>query len=519
MKILSVAQMQMVEKTADAGGLSYNQMMKNAGRGIALWMLEHLSFQNGVIGLIGSGNNGGDTLIALDTLAQKGIRTIGFIIRDRGEDQLIADYLDHGGSVIDLSQNQNLSYFKASLSPGAIILDGVLGTGLRLPLRGLLCDVMATLHHMVKNSPGALVIAVDCPSGMDCDSGEVSEEILHAQHTLCIAAIKQGLLKPPGCTFVGNLHRIDIGIENLNRKLEQGIPILIDQAYVADHLPLRPPTGHKGTFGTCLIVAGTQPFTGAAYLSGKAAYRSGCGLVNIATLDKVQSALSGQLVETVWTVLPEVAGTYGIDGIELLNAKFSSADADSLIIGPGWGMMKKNIEFLDQLLDILPIGLSLLVDADGLKLLTHLDSWWERLPAHTVLTPHPGEMSILTGLDIPEIQSNRWQVAREFARQWDVVLVLKGAVTVIAAPSGDLLINPVCDPALATAGSGDVLAGVIGGLMAQGSPVLNASAIGTWIHGQAGLFAKQRLGSDAAVTAMDILDSLPNTIRITRKDI
>lgn len=510
MKIVTVRQMQAIEKSADSSGLTYMQMMRNAGLGIANWVYTHLPTKPGVIGLVGSGNNGGDTLIALRTLSDFGIRTSAFIVKNRKDDPLISDLISSGGSCVDILDNAFFAKLEASLLSGVIVLDGILGTGFRLPLRGKLSGQMALIYDLVENSSGTRIIAVDCPSGLDCDTGECSEFTIHAEHTLCMAAVKKGLLRMPGCSFTGDLAFIDIGISNLNEYNSDILPETIDQYWVRKNIPERQNAGHKGTFGTCLIIAGTRPYTGAAYLAGKAAYRSGCGLVNIGTISAVQKSLSGGFAETVWTVLPELNDGYDECGAETLKNHFKSADA--LVLGPGWGIYHQQEVFLRQLLPSIPRRMPTLIDADGLKLLKRIDHWWEQMPENAILTPHPGEMSILSGLDIREIQANRWQTARKYAQKWEVVLILKGALTIIAYPSGSLFVVPISDSALATAGSGDVLSGLIGGILAQGWECSLTAVIGAWMHAQAGLAAKTKIGNNYSVTAVDILEAIPDVI-------
>ena len=512
MDIVTVNQMQAIEKSANAGGLSYDQMMQNAGVGIAKWVKENLSLQNGVVGLVGAGKNGGDTLIALKSLSIHGIRTIAFLVKARGDDPLITAYLDAGGQVVDISRNTNLDILRAALLPGTILLDGILGTGLRLPLRGILRDVMAGIQDTVKNRPGGCVIAVDCPSGMDCDTGEVSPVTLPAMHTLCMAAIKQGLLKHPGRSTAGQLHIIQIGIGNIRDHLAERLPEMLEADHVHQLRPRRPSSGHKGTFGTCQIIAGTAAYTGAAYLAGKAAYRVGCGLVDVATQDVVQRCLAGQLVESVWTILPESAGGYDHGGASIIVDHLKKADA--LVVGPGLGLAAPTRVFMQRLVEKLPHELPVVFDADGLKLLGSRKDWYERLPEQVIITPHPGEMAVLCGQPVDEIQADRWGTASRYAQLWGVVLILKGAETVIALPDGGVLVNPVSDASLATAGSGDVLAGMIGGLLAQGLSPQAASVVGVWQHAQAGLLAKTALGSDASVTACDLLDYIHETFLI-----
>lgn len=507
MKIVSVEQMQAIERSADAGGLSYATMMHKTGRGIADWVYQHIFEWQSVIGLVGSGNNGGDTIIALNCLAKHGIRTIAFLVKDRGNDPLLEEYRLNGGALVDLSGNRKLDIFQASLVPGTVVLDGILGTGLKLPLRGSLQIVMANIHKLLENRLDLLIIAVDCPSGVDCDTGEVSEVTISADHTLTMAAMKQGLLRHPARAYAGDFHYIGIGIDDLSKHVTADLPTMIDQDVICTNYPQRPDCGHKGTFGTCLVVAGSEPYIGAAYLTGTSAYRAGCGLVNMAAIKAVHHSLSGRLIEAVWTLLPDLSGAYDPQAVEILHRAMSTADA--MVLGPGWGLSEQNAVFLEGVLRTTPKNLPTLFDADGLKLLSQLKCWWTLLPENSVLTPHPGEMSVLTGLEIDQIQSNRWEIARHYAELWNVVLVLKGAVTVVAAPGEDVHVNPISNAALATAGSGDVLSGVIGGLLAQDISAHAASILGVWIHSQAGVLAGKKLGTDLSVTALEILECLP----------
>jgi NAD(P)H-hydrate epimerase len=431
---------------------------------------------------------------------------MAFLVKKRKNDLVIEDYIAEGGEVIDISSNQTLNVLKAALMPGAILLDGVLGTGLRLPLRGKLLQIMTSVSHLVKNRPETLKIAVDCPSGVDCDTGEVSKATISADLTLSMAAVKQGLLKHPARSYAGEIYTVDIGISEISDHFDVDYPEMINESYVLENIPKRPEDGHKGTFGTCFVIAGSEPYTGAAYLTGKAAYLAGSGLVQIATQKCVQNCIAGELIEAVWSILPRENASYATDGIELI--KDDILKADSLVIGPGWGVTDINAAFLVRLLKVIPRTMPTLIDADGLKLLTQIENWSALLPENVVLTPHPGEMSVLTGLDMESIQSNRWKIAQEFAGRWDVNLVLKGALTVIASPTKEIFINPVSDSALATAGSGDVLSGIIGGLLAQDVPAEKAASLGVWLHAQAGVEARKTLGTDVSVTAKNILENV-----------
>jgi NAD(P)H-hydrate epimerase len=303
---------------------------------------------------------------------------------------------------------------------------------------------------------------------------------------------------------------------------------------VASLLPDRPADAHKGTFGTALIAAGSVNFTGAALLAGQAAYRAGAGLVTLAVPSVLHAVLAGQLPEATWLLLPHEVGVISANAAEVLAKDFEHATA--LLIGPGLGLEDTTRDFIERLLTgktgpkrsagqmgfmpgqgpkadeknaTLP---PLVFDADGLKLLARLPEWPKLLPAGAILTPHPGEMAILTGISKEEIQTDRLATARKYAQSWGHIVVLKGAFTVVAAPDGRVTVIPVASSALARAGTGDVLAGLIVGLRAQGVEAFEAAVAGAWIHAQAGLYAADDLGTTASVLAGDVLGSIPDVI-------
>jgi NAD(P)H-hydrate epimerase len=303
---------------------------------------------------------------------------------------------------------------------------------------------------------------------------------------------------------------------------------------VSGLLPERPLDAHKGTFGTALIAAGSASYTGAALLAGKAAYRVGAGLVTMAVPSMLHTALAGQFPEATWSLLPHERGFFSREAAKKLAESFERATA--LLVGPGFGMEESTQAFLDDLLTgnsapkkvpgrmgflqepqakkeepatNLP---AMVIDADGLKLLAKIKDWHKILPAPAVLTPHPGEMAILTDLSTEEIQNDRIGIATQYAKFWGHVIVLKGAFTVIAAPDGNSTVVPVASPALARAGTGDVLAGLIVGLRAQGLDAYDAAVAGAWIHAQAGLVAADDLGSVASVLAGDVLEAVSDVM-------
>lgn len=513
-KYLSVVEMQAIEREADASGFTYAQMMEHAGNNLADTILDDFGYliDDGVLGLVGSGNNGGDTLVALARLAEDGWRTAAALLRPRPPgDPLIERLHLAGGQIIFPTGLPDPEALAAYLADYGLLLDGVLGTGFRLPLKpdlAALLDCVKTALREMEKPP--VVVAVDCPSGIDCDSGQVAAETIPADLTVTMAAVKQGLLMFPAFNFVGEIRVVGIGLPRGGAGLNAWQAVsgfLVDEAWVRRVLPPRPANAHKGTFGTCIIAAGSLNYTGAVLLAGEAAYRSGAGLVTLAVPAPLHAALAGRLPECTWLLLTHKNGFISSPGAAVVGEALENAEA--LLFGPGFGLDADTGEFIDRLLSHQRLaqapGFPVVVDADGLKLLGRLADWPQRLPGPAVLTPHPGEMSLLTGLSIAEIQKARLDIARGFSREWGHVVVLKGAFTIIAAPDGVTAVIPEATPALARAGTGDVLAGLIAGLRAQGVPAFEAAAAGAWIHARAGIAASNDLGNPASVIAGDVL--------------
>ena len=533
MKLVSVAEMQAIEREADSSGLSYAEMMKNAGEGLAKQV--HYRFDNGrckaVMGLIGAGNNGGDGLVALTWLAQNGWETRAYLVCQRAEDDPnLAAFIEAGGVSLSLEDDPEFAHLDAWLDASVVLLDAVLGTGFHLPMRKSMGDILA---HVADSPTRPFVVAVDCPSGVDCDSGEAAEECVPADLTVCMAAVKQGLLRMPAWQLLGELETVSIGLSEDLTGLK-GIDLeVILQKDVCRMLPKRPLVSHKGTYGTVMVVAGSVNFAGAAYLASKAVYRIGAGLVQTAVPGPLYEVLAGQLPEAIWLVLPDEMGVIHQKGAALVRENLERTSV--LLLGPGWGLEDTTAGFLKSLLDtklskpkragigfVGGLGKALdqektslppiVMDADGLKLLDTLPDWPHLLPPESILTPHPGEMSILSGLPVSEIQAEREVLAGVYAREWGHVVVLKGAFTVIASPDGRTAVIPIASSALASAGMGDVLAGMIAGLRAQGLPAYEAACTGAWLHAQAGLAAAERCGCEASVIASDVLDAIPRVL-------
>lgn len=537
MKLVAVEQMMAIEKQADSQGLTYDMMMENAGQGLAE-VVQALPIDEGereIVGLVGSGNNGGDTLVALAHLAADNWRARAYLVK-RAPDPLVERLRKAGGEVISADEDRDFARLTSAVENATIVLDGVLGTGIKLPVRGNAASVLARVQTILDDAiEPPYVVAVDCPSGVDCDTGEAAAESLPADLTVTMAAVKEGLLKLPAYELIGDLQVVDIGLPNDLPALAAVRTEVAEQDLVASILPARPNDSHKGTFGTALIAAGSVNYTGAAALAGKAAYRVGAGLVTLAVPSQLHAALAGGFPEATWILLPQELGVIAKDAASVLQAAFGKASA--LLVGPGLGLEATTSDFMSDLFmrqlpnhpaagrigflqappGVKPEGAEgaippLVLDADGLKLIAKLPTWHKLLPAPAVLTPHPGEMAVLTGLDKDVIQGNRREIAVRFAAEWGHVVVLKGAFTIVAAPDGRTTTIPVASAALARAGTGDVLAGLIVGLRAQGVGAYEAAVAGAWIHAQAGLYAADLLGTTASVLASDLLGRLPDVL-------
>ena len=534
MKLVTVSQMQAIEKEADAGGLTFEQMMENAGRGLADLVLDLYvdEVEPEVVGLVGSGNNGGDTLVALSALAAAGWKARAYLVK-RKKDELVKRFAEAGGEL--LSGENAFEKLAEALGTADVLLDGVLGTGIKLPLKKDVAELLSEVNDILDGfDEFPLVIAVDCPSGVDCDSGEVADETIPADLTVTMAAVKQGMLKLPAFEYVGDLEVVDIGLPDDLASFKDLQTEVADEDSVSILLPERPLDSHKGTFGTALIAGGSINYTGAVLLAGEAAYRVGAGLVTMAVPAPLHGTLAGRFPEATWVLLPHEMGVISSNGAEVLAKNFERASA--LLIGPGFGTENSTKEFIENLLDgkysakktTQRIGFvrqeaekseenqsklpPLVLDADGLKLLAKISDWSKKISTPAVLTPHPGEMSALTGLSKEEIQESRQEIASKYAKEWGHVVVLKGAFTIIAAPDGRITVIPVASPALARAGTGDVLAGLIVGLRAQGLEAFESAVAGAWIHAQAGLYAADDLGTSASVLAGDVLNSVSDVL-------
>lgn len=530
-KIVSVDLMVAIEKQANESGLSYDQMMENAGKAVAERILSYWPLARGwdILILVGPGNNGGDGLVAGYYLASAGAKVSYYMLKERPEGDINLNRVqDMNAKITIAATDRGSRVLNELIDSSNLVIDALLGTGFELPLRGeaqvLLRKVGA---RMDQRAIGPYVAALDCPSGLDCDTGQTAPECIAADITVTLAAAKKGLLILPGADYTGEIFVGDIGLNAKNSHLAEIDLEMMDSSLARAWLPHRARDAHKGTFGRVLIVAGSINYPGAAILAARGAYRSGSGLVTLAVPEPIYLALVSLLPEATWIVLPHDQGVISTGAVDVLEESIASTEV--LLIGPGFSQERSAEQFLRNLIagtaSAEEIGFMntgdpnvrvqlppLVVDADALKLLVEIGNWESLIPASSILTPHPGEMSALTGESVDQIQQKRVETAQEWSLKWGHVVVLKGAFTVIASPDGRTMVIPVATAALASAGTGDVLAGIIAGLRGQGLEAYEAAALGAYLHGRAGELAAEIYQTTASVIAGDIADTLSEAI-------
>ena len=512
MKIVPPQQMRDIEDRSEELGVSKDTLMENAGQSIAKYLLNTTKNLVGtrVVLLVGQGNNGGDGIVAATRLDQLGAKVEVYLCAAVPKYQAMTDLLQQRGvQVSRIQEDCDLSQLREALELAEVVVDAVLGTGLSRAIKDPLSSILFCLQEERKRRPEVRLLAVDTPTGLDPATGLVDPACVAADATLTLGNPKSGLYRFPGAEFTGKVEVMDIGLPS---GLDDDIRIdLITPNDARDVLPPRPLGGHKGTFGRTLVVAGSRHYVGAAYLAATAAGRSGAGLVTVATPSSVQMVLASKAVEP--TFLPLTESTFGGLAPEAANEVIKVAsDYESLLIGCGLGREPATEDFLRRLL-LEKVGLPpMVVDADALNFLASTQSWEDHFSELAILTPHLGEMARLTSLSVSEISDNRIEVAQEYAHKWNKLVVLKGAFTVVGFPSGEVRQSPFANPAMATAGTGDVLGGVLSGLLAQEISLNNAATLGVYLHGLAGERVRDKLG-DAGMLAGDLLPEIPRAVK------
>ncbi|GAB6905244.1 Bifunctional NAD(P)H-hydrate repair enzyme Nnr (Includes: ADP-dependent (S)-NAD(P)H-hydrate dehydratase; NAD(P)H-hydrate epimerase) [Desulfosarcina cetonica] len=496
--------------TIETFGIPGRVLMENAGRGATAYFLETLyRHQPGRVAIAaGRGNNGGDGFVMARYLHQKGIPVTVFLFthRDRiqGDAATNLALIDSMGvPVVEVADTAALDARKQDLAHMDLWIDAILGTGLTSDVRGLFLPVIEFINQQKRP-----VFAVDIPSGLNADSGQVCGICIQAAATATFGFAKVGHFVYPGRSHTGRLKVIEIGIPPQMAVQVGCKQHLITPADLKPALPMRPTTAHKGNSGHLLVLAGSPGKTGAAAMTAMTAMRSGAGLVTLGIPQSLNPVLETMVTEAMTVGLAETSLGH-VDESAYEKIVDLLTDKRCLAVGPGLGTNPSTGRLLNRL--IAEARIPLVVDADGLNLIADDISILSRKRAPMVLTPHPGEMARLCGQSTAAIQSDRGVQARRFAEQHGVYLVLKGAATIIAQPDGLVFVNPTGNPGMAAGGMGDVLTGLIAGLITQGMPINAAVRAGVYLHGAAADRLARSQGAPGYL-ATEVMNAVPATI-------
>ncbi len=515
-KLVTAEQMRALEAAAVEAGTSERELMAAAGLAAAqeTWMALGATEGRPILVLAGGGNNGGDALVAAIHLAEWGGAVFVYLTEARGDDD--SEYravVEAEIPTLPASEDDDYAQLEALLSRASLVIDGLLGTGAQpreRPVEGVVAAILGRLRAAREAPPPVQIVALDLPSGVDADTGFADPLAVDCDITVTFGFAKVGLFAGAGRRLAGRVVPVDIGLP-----AGAADALTVEELRLRDlkaAMPERSDDAHKGTFGTAVVAAGSRRYPGAARLAAEAAARSGAGLVTLAAPEAIQPLLVHGLPDATHEPLPstEEAQVDGHEAARVLLRSLRASGAEALLVGPGLGRAAEVTAFVEGLLAGLEQAEELraiVIDADGLNALTELTGW-DAAPTPRVLTPHPGEMARLLGTSAPDVQDNRLAAARDYAEATRSVVVLKGPGTIVAAPDGRMRISEAANAMLASAGTGDVLAGLIVGLLAQGLQPFDAASAGVYVHAAAGRRVADDLGTAGGI-AQDLLGQLP----------
>ena len=493
------------QRTIAEAGIPSTELIERAGTEVVAAIAARWDGLAGlqVVVLCGKGNNGGDGFAAARLLRAGGGSARVFLAADRAAVQgAAAEHLrrcEQTGEAVEVL-GEDLAPLDAALREADLVIDALLGTGLRGAPRPFMARVIERMAHGVRP-----VVAVDIPSGVEADTGRVHGAAVQAMLTVTFGLVKVGQLFYPGRSHCGALHLANIGFPEFILCDAVAQALLLSAEGVGPLVPRRCGDEHKGSCGTVAVVAGSVGMTGAAALTADAALRSGAGRVHLGVPASLNDILEAKLSEVMTRPLPEVRKRRCLSLRALGAVRAMLTRADVLGLGPGLGRYRETEELVRRL--VLQAELPLVLDADGLNSFAGQADALKDRSAPLVLTPHVGEFARLSGLDKRQIADAPMAVARDFAGEFGATLVLKGAPTVVALSDGRVAVNSTGNAGMATAGSGDVLTGIIAGLMAQGLGAEAAACLGVYVHGRAGDRVVERLG-EWGMRAGDIADEI-----------
>ena len=508
MRLVKAAEMQQLDKLAiQELGIPGVVLMENAARGAARIFLEHFQCRKKahVAVLCGPGNNGGDGYVMARYLDKKGLKVTVIVLSpfnkisgDAGTNLEILKRM--GLNILEVPGTDEWQGGHEVIDDADFIIDGILGTGLNSPVLGFYGQVIEEVNKA--ESP---VMAIDIPSGLNADTGQVMGTSVEADLTVTFGHPKVGQLLYPGASLVGRLAAIDIGIpEAVEKRVPEKYHMTEPPDFIDFHKAEKEDI-HKGSRGHLLILAGSTGKTGAATLTSLGALRAGAGLVTLGIPEGLNSILEGQLTEAMTCPLPETKeGSLSLEAEVEIKRLMKGKTAVAL--GPGLSTHEETAALVRHI--VKGCSLPMVIDADGLNALSSDMSVLNFCKGKAILTPHPGEMGRLLHLKSTDVQDDRIGIVINFVRQYSCFLVLKGARTLVAGPEGDLYVNPTGNRGLSSGGTGDVLTGLIGGFLTRGWPMITAAVGGVYMHGLAADFLSETMG-DAGILASELLTVMP----------
>ena len=515
MILVTAAQIQEMDREAiETHGIPGLELMENAGRSATDVLLDQFAdrIKTGVAIICGKGNNGGDGFVIARYLADRHIDVTVYLLAKaanvKGDaaanlKRLAAREIP----VIEIPDEDSFSKIKSDLSRFDLIVDAILGTGLTSDVRGFFKTVIDFINGL--NRGGIPVFAVDMPSGLNSDTGQPCGTCIHAQGTATFALAKIGHYTYPGADYTGKLEIIDIGIPGNVVDAVGPKQYLLCAERIRAAFPLRSADTHKGRTGHLLVVAGSIGKTGAAAMTAVSAMRAGAGLVTLGIAESLNPIVETQALEVMSEPLAECE--YGILADIAIEDITKLADGKScLAIGPGIGQAAETRSLVEKIIS--QINVPMVIDADGLNNIAGRTQLLKKRKAPTVLTPHPGEMARLIETSPAAVQQNRLACARDFAVNFGVHVVLKGAATIIAHPDGRAYINPTGNPGMASGGMGDVLTGVLAGFITQGFTPEAAAHAAVYLHGAAADTLAQTVGP-IGYLAGEVMNTIPGAIK------
>lgn len=513
MKLATPTQMKKLDELAmDVYKIPGILLMENAALCIvakAIEMLADAMPESKTVIIAGKGNNGGDAFAVARHLIQSGYPVIVVSLVQRsmvkGEADTYLQILENiGATILFVTDEAEMPRVEESLKEAHLVIDGIFGTGFYGNVTGLFKSVIRLI-----NESSAKVLSIDIPSGVNGENGQVGGIAVKADETVTFSLLKPGLAQYPGAELAGKVTVADIGIPTGATRQLRFDGQLSAGSELCKYFPQRFVEGHKTTFGKILIITGSKGMTGAGTLAAKAAFKTGSGMVYLAVPKSLLPIYSITVPEAITIPLDDEDGLITDGSLNMLLEK--SESMDSIVIGPGLTTKRQVAAWVKEF--ICKCKRPMVIDADALNIMAETvaeeANIFEIRQAPIVITPHPGEFAQLTGLTADEIRANRIKLAVEYSRKWSVTVVLKGAGTVIANPDGKYYINSTGNPVLATAGSGDVLSGIIGSFIGQGVKPLKAATLGVYIHGMCGDILANRSHMQAGYTASEICAEIP----------